>query len=320
MTKYSVEGFWPFPVDMLRYDGSEPASEDDKKLIASLGGKHPPEGYEGNEKTRISLVLNEDSYFRPAVGRWESFDWDVVGHPESRQRAVVETVPKIPVPAKGIDPLRAALARCRECWEDDQATDIGREKLDGLAAFGLLRKVGRGRWEITPEGLSLLGQTPADLGAARAFEPHYETVRRCEEIARYFSDREFRNMTAGFNRGIAYAAESIAGEISDLVHEGPRAPVIAEMDFDHTKEELSPHDYQFLVRLMEENRAGGLRPVIETNAERWCQAYRLSDMGLIAIEQLAVGGRLHVTRLATHLLKSTQDAGKEKDAKNEQSA
>lgn len=320
MTTYTVEGDWPFPVDMLRYDGSSPASEEDKKLIESLSGNLPPDGYTVFEKIRINLVLAEDSYFRPAVARWETFDWDVVGHPESRLLSIVEASDNIPSVPKVFDPLHAALLRCKECWEDDQEADVGRAKLDGLAAFGLLRKVGRGRWEITSEGMALLDMPRADTGKTQAFEPHYDTVRRCEEVARYFSDREFRNMTSGFKRGIAYAAEAIAGEISDLVHEGPRAPVVAEMDFDHTVEELSPTDYQFLFRLMEENKVGGLRPVIETDADRWTQAYRLSDMGLIAIEQLSSGGRLHVTRLGTRLLKATQAAGNSKDAKNEQSA
>lgn len=183
------------------------------------------------------------------------------------------------------DPVRAALLRCRDCWEDDGDVDVGRDKLDALTVFGFLRKVGRGRWEITPEGLALIGDPPPRLlpnwrdiasaprgkhvivvsrrfpdpheamlyddgwytwgvngsfkddpylwtelparpGENGGFHPHGETVRRCEEIARFFADQGFNEPAPGFVRGIAYASEAIALEIGDLAPDAPRAPML----------------------------------------------------------------------------------------------
>jgi hypothetical protein len=50
----------------------------------------------------------------------------------------------------------AALARCAECFDDGQDTDVGRPTLDRLTALGWLDKVGRNRWEISPEGAAVL--------------------------------------------------------------------------------------------------------------------------------------------------------------------
>jgi hypothetical protein len=264
-------------------------------------------------------VIEHSGPFRPNTERWESFDWDVVGSPTSRVRWRIrrkaEAAPG--QEARAADPVRAALLRCKECWEDDEAADVGREKLDGLTAFGLLRKVGRGRWEITLAGMTLLGEPAAAIPAAQAFAPHVETVQRCEEIARYFGEHEFRNVAPGFVRGVAYASESIAMEISDLVPGAPRASVIAAPDVVGQDEQLSPHDYQFLARLLDENTGEGARPVVEKNATRWGQALRLSDMGMIAIEQLGAGGRLHVTRLGGQLVRAAQTVSNEKDDTND---
>lgn len=57
------------------------------------------------------------------------------------------------------DADRIALARCAECCEDGQDTDIGRPAIDRLVALGWAEQVGRLRWEISPEGLVILGET-----------------------------------------------------------------------------------------------------------------------------------------------------------------
>lgn len=49
-----------------------------------------------------------------------------------------------------------ALARCDECFGDGQDTDIGRPAIDRLVAIGWLDHVGRGRWQISPEGEAVL--------------------------------------------------------------------------------------------------------------------------------------------------------------------
>lgn len=57
---YVVTGSWPFPLDMLRRDGSRPATEDDRLKI------------------EITLIGPN----RPDTSRWESFDWAVPGDVE----------------------------------------------------------------------------------------------------------------------------------------------------------------------------------------------------------------------------------------------
>lgn len=65
---------------------------------------------------------------------------------------------------------------------------------------------------------------------------------------------------------------------------------------------LDPTDFQLLYQLDRDNIAGGARPVIESQG--WEQARRLSDEGLIAIENVGLGGRLHITRKGMKVLSS----------------
>lgn len=51
---------------------------------------------------------------------------------------------------------RQALARCHECFDDGQDTDVGRLMLNRLVELGGLQMVGRARWEVTHEGGSIL--------------------------------------------------------------------------------------------------------------------------------------------------------------------
>lgn len=57
---------------------------------------------------------------------------------------------------RSADPVIAALQRCRECWEDGEGTDIGKDKLKALETFGYVRMLGK-QWEITDEGMALIG-------------------------------------------------------------------------------------------------------------------------------------------------------------------
>ena len=53
---------------------------------------------------------------------------------------------------------RQALARCRECFDDGQDTDVGRAMLDRLTALGWLNRLGRAQWEISREGQAIVAQ------------------------------------------------------------------------------------------------------------------------------------------------------------------
>lgn len=61
-------------------------------------------------------------------------------------------------------------------------------------------------------------------------------------------------------------------------------------------EALEPEDLWLLDRLKRDNVRDGVRPVIGGNVKSWDRARRLSDLGMIAIEKVAGGGRLHITR------------------------
>jgi hypothetical protein len=66
--KFTVTGRVPFPVDMLRYDGCNPAdSESAATIEASIHHERPPAG----GLWSVRLISNR----RPTYGRWKSFLW-----------------------------------------------------------------------------------------------------------------------------------------------------------------------------------------------------------------------------------------------------
>lgn len=68
---YTVTGSYHFPIDMLRYDVSWPAREEDALNIArslEIGG--PPRIY--------TIRLTTHHPYSPTVARWASFSWHVV--------------------------------------------------------------------------------------------------------------------------------------------------------------------------------------------------------------------------------------------------
>lgn len=75
MTKpfhYTVKGHWPFPLDMLRYDQSEPASVSEQAKINFYSTEH------AFSKTSFEDVeINLVGPNRPNTARWESFGWTV---------------------------------------------------------------------------------------------------------------------------------------------------------------------------------------------------------------------------------------------------
>lgn len=74
----STEGrHYPFPVDMLRYDGCYPASE---YFACRIQQSFPPaREYPGEVEL---IARNSQPRWQPTLGRWESFGWTVVGQAE----------------------------------------------------------------------------------------------------------------------------------------------------------------------------------------------------------------------------------------------
>lgn len=70
--RYTVKGHWPFPTDMLRHDGSRPASPEDQGAIDRLSTEHATDKAAFDD-AEINLV----GPYKPNTARWESFGWAV---------------------------------------------------------------------------------------------------------------------------------------------------------------------------------------------------------------------------------------------------
>lgn len=72
---FTVEGTYPFPVDMLRYDACYPLTSHDAVQMAAM--IQFPRRADSKDRPR-QVTLRTHAYGRPTVGRWESFGWHVV--------------------------------------------------------------------------------------------------------------------------------------------------------------------------------------------------------------------------------------------------
>ena len=79
---YVVRGHWPFPSDMLRRDGSRPATERDRIAIERLSGDSCEDRADFQD-VDVSLIGPSD----PNTERWESFGWKV---PDDAMHAFVK--------------------------------------------------------------------------------------------------------------------------------------------------------------------------------------------------------------------------------------
>jgi hypothetical protein len=104
-------------------------------------------------------------------------------------------------------------------------------------------------------------------------------------------------VAAGLFSNVEEANREIA--MSEFMASPANQSTIRELE-----ETLSPEDLQLLMRLKDDNISGGARPVLESNFAKWDQAMRLSDAGLLAIEQIALGGVLHITRKGVAAVRS----------------
>lgn len=75
---YTVTGSWPFPLDMLRYDQSRAATDEDQAKIDALSGEYAPSLETIRVPVSISLIMvGHSKHARPTTARWESFTWHV---------------------------------------------------------------------------------------------------------------------------------------------------------------------------------------------------------------------------------------------------
>jgi len=75
MTTFTVEGTYPFPVDMLRYDGCYPASTHD---AVQLGDSCRGPSRTSDPKRKRQVTLSTTLFNKPTTARWESFGWRVI--------------------------------------------------------------------------------------------------------------------------------------------------------------------------------------------------------------------------------------------------
>ena len=75
---YTVRGRWPFPLDMLRRDQSQPATGADAALVAQLSKDHPDDLSEVRSVVEVTLRMEHPNRVGPNRERWKSFQWEVV--------------------------------------------------------------------------------------------------------------------------------------------------------------------------------------------------------------------------------------------------
>lgn len=157
--------------------------------------------------------------------------------------------------------------------------------------------------ETDPEYVCLPMFTEVDPFAAAAERDKGDAVEAKQpSSARVVSDEEIERMVA------AMVAQSTAypvvppgynGRVDPLHPFTARQCLLAALRVGAEPAppiSITPADLQLLMQLIRDNRHNGARPVIESNQAAWDQAFRLSDLGLIAIQQIAQGGCLHITR------------------------
>jgi len=144
--RYVVEGRGPFPLDMLRRDCAEPASEEDRLAIEAASGDAPATG-----RRRIALVTSER---RTLDERWESFGWRVVRplRPWSPLAGYAGPEPDEDMPA----PDRRRMVSMHVLCDDDRTA---------MRVEGLLRAAVDGHAGVEIEEVSIEG---ADIHLERA--------------------------------------------------------------------------------------------------------------------------------------------------------
>lgn len=74
---YSVEGTWPFPTDMLRYDNAKPIGRVSRERVERLSKEHADSRDDIRNPQRVDLVSEQ----RPHAARWASFGWRIITEP-----------------------------------------------------------------------------------------------------------------------------------------------------------------------------------------------------------------------------------------------
>jgi hypothetical protein len=80
--RFKVQSKFLFPIDMLRYDGCIPASEQNSYRIANTmtwEGRQTAKVETGDGSVVIELRKSTtNKHWKPTEGRWNSFNWAIV--------------------------------------------------------------------------------------------------------------------------------------------------------------------------------------------------------------------------------------------------
>jgi len=79
--RFTVEGTGHFPHDMLRYDGCWPSTSEDASKISFYIHLEPDK--EAKRKIQLTSVGHKD--WKPTLGRWQSFGWQVIEYGNERR-------------------------------------------------------------------------------------------------------------------------------------------------------------------------------------------------------------------------------------------
>jgi len=156
------------------------------------------------------------------------------------------------------------------------------------AVFRMAREIDRLNAEIVPAGNFPLPQNAAEAEAMQKIVPagNFPLPQNAAEAEAM--------QKIGFEWLKAHAPDR-------LTDEGLASPTPAIVRHE-VFTALSDSDYQLLCRFERDQLAGGWRYVVEDDAELLRQGARLSEAGLIFIEQQPRGGIFHITRLGMKAL------------------
>lgn len=113
---YTVTGRWPFPLDMLRYDGAVAASPSDQAKIELLSTEHMTDEAHAAGIVTIDLVTERGEYhLMLSADRWTSFGWGSSKSHAAQAKAAEEavTVEELEMRLEQIDSDIAALNATR---------------------------------------------------------------------------------------------------------------------------------------------------------------------------------------------------------------
>jgi hypothetical protein len=184
MRNYTVEGKWPFPLDMLRHDQAHAATPEDQVLINRMSGEASDEEFGTRTRVRINLVMQAghptrgrpEGRWLPNDARWKSFGgWTVHGVREIDERRALDEAARTERLAR-----EAALAKLTD--EDRRVLGLSSENPEPVLSLpqvlNAIADSGKTPETKITEAVQTLLNAVASGKAKAIAEVVYETVSR----------------------------------------------------------------------------------------------------------------------------------------------